>query len=229
MWDDLNIDYEVAYQRNPLKIACVEKAISLLQSGSRVLDVGCGTGIPVSQMLADAGMEVSGCDVAPNMVELAQKRIAGSFVTANMIEFQPQGEFAAIFIIYSQLGLRYSEFHAAAFKLAKALQPGGLLVIGQSPSDEKVPENDPAFDETRTYADNFNLPFWGKPFYTLLFSRQGQLDFLRSMGLETVYDNVDWFKPDHPKCDAEHQQYVIARWSGDRPLSEPKPLPKAME
>lgn len=73
MWDGLNIEYENAYQDNPFKKACVAKAIMLLSPGKRVLDVGCGTGVPVAQMLAEAGLDVEGTDVAPNMVKLAQR------------------------------------------------------------------------------------------------------------------------------------------------------------
>ena len=225
MWDDLNIDYEKAYQHNPLKVECIKTAISLLNPGSRVLDVGCGTGIPTSQMLAAAGMDVVGTDSAPNMVKLAHDRVEGTFTAADMCEFVPEGEFAAVFIIYSHLGLRYAAFHAAAFKFAKTLKPGGMLVIGQSPTDTHVKKGDPHWDTTKSYVDDFNLPFWGEPFSTLMMSREGQVGFLRSMGLDVVYDVAEWFQPNHPKCDAEYQQYVIARRPNDQPLSEPKPLP----
>lgn len=73
MWDELNIEYENAYQDNPFKKAFVAKAITLLRPGARVLDVGCGTGIPVAKMLAEAGVDVEGTEVAPNMVSLAQR------------------------------------------------------------------------------------------------------------------------------------------------------------
>ena len=226
MWNELNIDYEKAYQNNPLKIGCVKQAISLLEPGSRVLDIGCGTGVPVSQMLADAGMNVTGTDIAPNMVELATTRIQGTFTAADMCDYDPPGNFAGIFIIYSHLGLSYADFHSAAFRFAKALQPGGILVIGASPTENhKVPEDDPTWDDTKSLVDGFNLPFWGKPFFTLMFTRKGQLAFLRSMGLEVVYDEADWFKPDNLACHPEFQQYVIARRNGDQTISEPKPLP----
>ncbi|KAK4506416.1 hypothetical protein PRZ48_000146 [Zasmidium cellare] len=212
MWDGLNIEYENAYQDNPFKKACIAKAITLLQPGARVLDVGCGTGIPVAKMLADAGMDVEGTDVAPNMVKLAQSRIKGTFHVTDMVDYKPEGTYAGVFIIYSQLGLSYTAFNATARRLAQALEPGGVMVIGQSPADPgKVPANAPEWDETKSYVSGFNLPFMGEPFATLMFTREGQKGYLRSLGLDIVYETVDVFQPQSAKAHAETQQYVIAQ------------------
>nr|OQO10335.1 hypothetical protein B0A51_18303 [Rachicladosporium sp. CCFEE 5018] len=210
MWEGLNIEYENAYQNNPYKKACVAKAIELLPAGARVLDIGCGTGVPVSKMLADAGLDVVGTDVAPKMVELAESRIKGHFEVADTVEYEPKGHFAAVFIIYSQLGLSYPAFHSAAVKFAKALQPGGLMVIGQSPADD-VPADASEWDLTRSYVDGYNLPFMGEPFATLMFTREGQKKYMRDLGMEIVYDTVDIFQPDSAKSDPETQQYVIGQ------------------
>lgn len=225
MWDDLNIQYEHAYRDNPFKKACVQHAIANLKPESRVLDVGCGTGVPVAKMLADAKMRVVGTDVAPKMVAIAQKKVEGDFQVADMVDYQPEGTFDAVFVIYSQLGLTYAAFHKAAYKFAQALRPGGLFVIGQSATDDDVPSNDTAWDATHSYVEGYNLPFWGEPFPTLMFTRQAQRSFLESMGLTVIYDTLDDFQPDNPKCDVEHQQYIIARLDGDRVMGEPIPAP----
>lgn len=227
MWDDLNIEYEHAYRNNPYKQRCVEEVIKLLNPGSRVLDIGCGTGAPVAKMLADAGMDVVGSDVAPQMVKLAQQSVAGTFEVADMVEYQPEGTFDAELIIFSQLGLTYADFHKSVYRLAKALGPSGLLVIGQAPAEQIVPLQDPAWDETRSYVEGYNLPFWGQPFPTLMFSRSGQRAFLASMGFTILYDKMDIFQPDNAKCAPETQQYIIARRHQDEMVKEPAPMPKS--
>lgn len=40
-----------------------------LQPGSEVLDLGCGTGIPVSKILIDESMMVYGVDASPSMAK----------------------------------------------------------------------------------------------------------------------------------------------------------------
>ncbi|KAL6244603.1 hypothetical protein RBB50_008131 [Rhinocladiella similis] len=224
-FDDLNIEYENAYRDNAFKEACVRKAIPLVPPGSRVLDVGCGTGIPVSQMLAEAGLEVVGFDISPKMIEFARTRVRGSFSVSDMLEYQPQGEFAAVFIIFSQLQLSYADFHTAAFKFARTLVPGGVLAIGQMPADKYV-KNHAEYDETGTYVEDYDAPFMGEPIPTFMLSAQGQRDFLTSMGLEIVSETIDMFQPTNPKCEPEEQQYITARRTSDAPLEPPKPLPK---
>ncbi|KAK5701186.1 hypothetical protein LTR17_022803 [Elasticomyces elasticus] len=224
MWDGLNIEYENAYQDNPFKKAMVAHIITLLAPGSSILDVGCGTGVPVSRLLAEAGMSVNGTDVAPKMVEHARNRVKGTFEVADMVNYEPKKSYDAIFIIYSQLGLEYAAFHTAVWRLVQSLRPDGILAIGQSPADE-IPKDDPAWDATHTYVEAYNLPFWGEPFATLMFTRQGQKNFLESIGLEIVYDTLDVFQPDNPKCHPEHQQYVVARRRGDQAVQKPLPLP----
>ena len=225
MWDTLNIEYENAYRENPLKRSCISHAITLLKPGSLVLDIGCGTGVPVAQMLAEAGMHVTGTDVAPNMVSIARQRVPkGNFVVADMVEYEPEGSFDAVFVIYSHLGLSYHASHSTVSRLVKALRQNGLLVIGQSIADS-VAMDDPAWDATHTYVEGYNLPFWGAPFATLMFTRAGQKKWLDSMGLEVVYDEVGIFKPGDAKCDPEEQQYVIARRGEKAGVRVAKPLP----
>ncbi len=225
-FDELNIDYEKAYHDNQFKVTCIEKAISLLPWGSRVLDAGCGTGMPVSELLSKAGFEVVGFDISPKMVELAQSRVKGSFVVSDMLEYRPEGKFAGIFIIFAQLQLSYADLHSAVYNLAQALAEGGIVVLGQMPGDSHV-RDETHWDETGTYVEDYDAPFMGKMLPTLMLSAQGQREFLTSMGLEIVSETIDMFQPKNEKCVPEEQQYIIARRPNEQPLTEPKPLPRA--
>src|ERR1700712_998586 len=98
-FEGLNVDYENAYADNKFKKACITKAISLLAPGSRVLDVGCGTGVPVADMLSGAGLDVVGFDISPKMVQLAESRVKGHFIVSDMLSYEPDGQFAAVFMI----------------------------------------------------------------------------------------------------------------------------------
>lgn len=232
LFEGLNIEYENAYQHNPLKIACIEKAMSLMprpsSSGAKVLDIGCGTGIPVSKMLSEGGFDVIGLDISPKMVELASQRIRGRFIVSDMRRHDHEEEvgsekFAGIFVIFSQLvEVSYGEFHGAMWRFANTLVPGGLLVLGQMPSDKYV-SRDRLMDDT--YIEGYDVPFMGELCPTFMFSEEGQVNFLTSMGLEIVSNEVGVFQPKNPKCEPEEQQYVIARRADAKPLERAKPLP----
>lgn len=226
-FDALNIEYEKAYRNNPFKITAVKKAISLLDPASKVLDVGCGTGVPVSELLSEAGLEVIGFDIAPKMVELAQQRVKGAFSVSDMVQFKVEDTFSGVFMIFAHLQLSYAAVHAAVYKYVCALKPGGIFVFGQMPSDTYVKdEDDSSYDETRTYVEDYNAPFMGEPLPTFMMSAQGQRNFLTSMGLEIVSETIDDFQPDNEICEPEKQQYIIARRPVDGKIVEPQPLPR---
>ncbi|RDW82827.1 hypothetical protein BP6252_03939 [Coleophoma cylindrospora] len=208
-FDKLNIEYENAYKNNAFKKACIDEIIRLLPAGSKVLDVGCGTGVPVSEMLAQAGMNIVGIDISPNMIQLAKDRIEGDFTVSDMLGYEVQGEFDAILIIFSHLQLLYADFYQAAKKFAAAVKPGGILAIGQTPSDTYV-DDDSHYDKDQTYVEDYDVPFMGEMLPTFMMTAEGQRKLLRSFGLDVVWEVMGTFHPDNEKCDPEEQQYTIA-------------------
>jgi 2-polyprenyl-3-methyl-5-hydroxy-6-metoxy-1,4-benzoquinol methylase len=53
----------------------------------RILGVGCGTGNPVSKLLADEGFKVHAFDISSEMVQLAKSNVSGTFEQNNMVDF----------------------------------------------------------------------------------------------------------------------------------------------
>lgn len=94
------------------------------------------------------------------------------------------------------------------------------------PSDSYV-KDDSCYDETKAYVEDYKAPFMGELLPTLILSTEGQRNFLRSMGLVIVRDQIDIFQPHHEKCELEVQQYIIARRPDEQSLAPPKPSLKA--
>ena len=81
-----------ANQRRPTAGAELNLIAERLGPGSRILDVGCGAGIPVSRQLADK-FEVTGVDISSSMIGMARKNVpSATFIHADVLEtgFPPQ-------------------------------------------------------------------------------------------------------------------------------------------
>jgi 2-polyprenyl-3-methyl-5-hydroxy-6-metoxy-1,4-benzoquinol methylase len=67
-----------AASRNPhIGVETVRSWARTLPRGSAVLDLGCGTGVPVSRTLIEEGLAVHGIDASPGMVEKFRSRFPG--------------------------------------------------------------------------------------------------------------------------------------------------------
>jgi SAM-dependent methyltransferase len=67
-YDDIAAHY-VAVRRTSIGVSDVAAFVRPLPPGSRVLDLGCGDGIPISRLLHDSGLDVFGIDSSARMVE----------------------------------------------------------------------------------------------------------------------------------------------------------------
>jgi SAM-dependent methyltransferase len=106
-----------------------------LQPGAAVLDLCCGQGRH-SVQLAKRGWKVTGLDLNPEYLELAQRaakagRVAIETVAADMREIPFENKFDAIVNMYSSFG--YLESEAEDLKVlesaTKALKAGGRLLL----------------------------------------------------------------------------------------------------
>jgi len=104
-----------------------------------VLDVGCGPG-QVSAHLAGLGVDVSGVDLSPRMVEHARRAYPGlSFQVASATELRPaEASLGGVLAWWSLFHLPRASVAAALGELAAALVPGGQLVWGTHVGDGEV-------------------------------------------------------------------------------------------
>ena len=100
--------------------------------GTKVLDVACGTG-NVAIPLARAGIEVTGVDIAANLLMQARERAAAEELEARFDEGDaeelPYAE-ASFGAVVSMFGAMFAPRpELVASELARVLEPGGLLAM----------------------------------------------------------------------------------------------------
>ncbi|HET6605806.1 MAG TPA: bifunctional 2-polyprenyl-6-hydroxyphenol methylase/3-demethylubiquinol 3-O-methyltransferase UbiG [Rhodopila sp.] len=117
------------HRMNPVRIAWIE---SMLPSGCRVLDVGCGAGL-AAEALARNGHEVLGIDAAGETIAAAEAHAAGqgfplSYRPATAESLVAEGlRFPAV--ISLEVVEHVADPPGFIRTLAALLEPGGLLVM----------------------------------------------------------------------------------------------------
>jgi ubiquinone/menaquinone biosynthesis C-methylase UbiE len=199
VFDSLGKDYETAFAGFTAQREEAEWLAKELRANARVLDVGCGTGRPVTEVLAAAGHRVTGYDVSPNMIEIARTQIPGAtFDVADLRTLdQSLSSWDAVVVCYSLLQLTRAEIDTALVKFADWLVPGGIFLMVTVPGD----------------VEGFDFEFMGKPVTVSSYSAEGYRERLTRLGLEVVRERFADFQPDYPGSAPEHALFLSARKS----------------
>jgi SAM-dependent methyltransferase len=99
--------------------------------GAVVLDLGCGTGIPVTKILLEAGLKVYALDASPKMVEDFRQNFPDVPVACESVERSAffNRTFDGIIAVGLMFLLPEESQQALIAKMAAALDPGGKLVF----------------------------------------------------------------------------------------------------
>jgi SAM-dependent methyltransferase len=104
----------------------------LVGAGARIADVGCGPG-HVGAHLATLGLDVTGIDLSPGMVEVARTRYPHlQFRTGDMTVTGALGDggWAGAVLPYSIVHFGPAQRALAFTELARVIRPGGWLLAG---------------------------------------------------------------------------------------------------
>jgi SAM-dependent methyltransferase len=113
-----------------------------LPAGARILDLPCGYGRHAA-LLARRGFRVVGVDLSPAMLAEARRRYAEGprlrFRRADMRHIAYRDEFDAVVNLYTSFGYFTPAQNVAALRrMARALRPGGRLLIDHRDPDYDV-------------------------------------------------------------------------------------------
>jgi cyclopropane fatty-acyl-phospholipid synthase-like methyltransferase len=102
----------------------------LLEPGSRVLDLGCGCGVPVARELSK-DFVVTGVDFSAVQIERAKELVEhASFICADMTELEfPPASFEAIVSFYAIIHVPLAQQPDLFRRISNWLAPGGHLLV----------------------------------------------------------------------------------------------------
>jgi len=112
-----------------------ELFVEALKRSRRVLDIGCGCGLPGLYLASHVG-ELVGVDAAPNMVAAAQQNASGlevtnaTFLVANATSLPFQDEcFDGVSMLGLLESMDWEAVHRAMREVRRVLQPGGRIAV----------------------------------------------------------------------------------------------------
>lgn len=108
-----------------------------------VCDMGCGPG-QVARYLHEAGANVFGLDLSPQMLEQARQLNPGiSFREGNMMALElADGALGGITAFYAIVNLPREDLPIVFREMGRVLQPGGLLLLAFHVGDEALHEEE---------------------------------------------------------------------------------------
>ncbi|NEA34872.1 class I SAM-dependent methyltransferase [Streptomyces sp. SID13031] len=129
-YDALSTQYDEAFDGETKYGPWLAELLDRLLVPSRVLDLGCGSGVPVALTLAEAGHQVTGVDLSEVQVKRARKRVpAATFLQedAAKVDFPPGG-FDAVVCLYALIHIPLDEQQTLLRRIGEWVRPGGLFV-----------------------------------------------------------------------------------------------------
>jgi SAM-dependent methyltransferase len=129
-YDELAIGY-MAHRDSKIGAATVLKWSKQLPRGASILDLGCGHGVPISQVLIHRRFQVYGIDASAKMIAAFRRRFPSAYAEHAAVE--DSDFFARLFdgvVAWGLLFLLRPEVQAALMaKVAQALNSGGKFLF----------------------------------------------------------------------------------------------------
>jgi len=137
---------EARREMSPIDGKYLRLLMDLIPKGSKILDMGCGSGLPITKFLAQHH-DVTGVDISEKQVELARRQVPeATFIKADMADISfPDETFRAICSFTAIIHVPREE-HADLFKqFYRMLEMGGLLLVTLGSTDWVSSEDDSWF------------------------------------------------------------------------------------
>lgn len=167
---------------SPARMSYLQKLVERLPVQAQVLELGCGAGVPCTQLLAQHA-HVTGIDLSAAQIALANQHVPNATLFQSdmmSLMFSP-ATFDAIAAFYSIIHLPRAEQPVLMKRLAEWLRPGGYLLVNLGTA------NDPG---------SIELNWLGTAMYWSSYDTQTNREMIQQAGFtlieaEILHDNED--------------------------------------
>lgn len=126
----------------------------MLKKKAVVLDVGCGAGVPVDDILTKDGHEVMGLDLSPSLINLARKLVPEASYHVFDMRRLVHGEYSVdgVVCLYAIFHIPRSEHKRMIETFASFLPRGGLMLVSMG---DRAYEGDHEMYGVRSYSSQW--------------------------------------------------------------------------
>ncbi|HEY2404663.1 MAG TPA: class I SAM-dependent methyltransferase [Polyangiaceae bacterium] len=122
--------FDGARTRSLMERPYLEMATTLAPATGKVLDVGCGSGEPLSRYFIEKGYQVTGIDAVDEMLEMCRERFPEmTWIQADMRRMNVSDRFDIVIAWDSFFHLSPNDQRAVLRKFRHQTAPGGVLVF----------------------------------------------------------------------------------------------------
>jgi len=131
--------YDKHRSRDLLEKSYLDEAITYLQPGAKILDLGCGMGEPIAQYFITQGFEVTGIDGSEKLIEMAQARFPMvKFIVDDMRDLSLGEKFYLVIAWHSFFHLTKDDQKKMFETFADHLNNNGILLFTSGPDSGEV-------------------------------------------------------------------------------------------
>jgi ubiquinone/menaquinone biosynthesis C-methylase UbiE len=168
--------YLAARSEDSADVPLLQELVQRLPSGARVLDAGCGAGVPVTRRLSET-FSVTGVDFSEAQIRLARQLVPrAQFVLQDITQLSfPDGSFDAICSYYAIIHIPRREHRAILRNFHRMLRPSGLALLCLGADDlERDVEDD----------------YLGSRMYWSHYDTETNLRILRETGFDLIWSRM---------------------------------------
>lgn len=181
LYDNIALWWQEQHRESSYGVEQINRAISYLKHGKKVLDVGCGSGGRIVSLLERKNLAITGIDVSKEMIFLAsQTHPKHKFLHQDICTFELKENFDMVVAWDSIFHLPLKMQKPVLTKLCKHLSQDGILVYSLG-------------DATGEHTDTWK----GEEFYYSSLGINGNLNLLINNGLTILHMELDQYPEKH--------------------------------
>jgi len=147
--------------------------------GGKILDIGCGTGIPLTKYLCERNFFVTGIDLSERMIAIAQSSMikGAEFVCSDFFDFESAEKFDGVLAWDSLWHFHKNKQESIYPVISDVLRPGGYLL----------------FTHGNIEGEHIDT-MMGEPFYYSSLSKEQVYGLLGTYGFEINFAREDYME-----------------------------------